>query len=283
MVTLAAAQLPSDSDPEDEDYEDAGGDSDGGAKQKRGKKAKGEASGDEPENAEKRRAAEKIWAEMHAEALADAARRPPCTPLDALGRQFQRRHPRPPKQRSRRAIVAELAKYSNTVVVDAPAVPSAADLKRQVRSAAVAARATGAATPVRPKPVSVVVEDTVRFAGENVTVRRHVAMGSREEQQRLQAQKRRRKVELGGQLAALDAFLSAGSGEQGVSVIEKSDLDWKAHKDKAGLDDLRRDPHAGAIERRAFLARATARSEEVAKAEQRAASRGTAALNRGDP
>jgi len=290
MATLGTAVLPSDSDPDDEDYEDAGAENDGPAPRRRrrhGCQGAGDESMDDDDDAraqKKQRAAEKIWAEMAAEARAVAARRPPCAPLDALSRQFQRRHPRPPKQRSRRAVFAELTKYSNAVAADAPPQPSAAELKRQVRSAAVAARATSAMTPApaRPRPAVAVVEDTVCFAGERVTVRRNVPVGSREEQQYLQAEKRRKKVQLGGQLASLDAFLGSAKGERGVSVIKKSNLDWQAHKDKAGLDNLRRDPHAGALERKAFLARAKARSEEVAKA-ARLAARPPATQHRVEP
>jgi len=286
-ATIASAQLPSDSDPEDEDYEDTGANDVPAHRSNPRDSARAsiDSSGDDEQTQERRCRAAKIWAEMCAEEQASTARRPPCVPLDALSRQFQCRHPRPPKQRSRRAIFAELAKYSNAVGVDAVG-PSTADVKREVRSAAAAARAAcGKVTPslARPRRLPLVIEDTVRFAGASVTVRRRALPGSLQEKQHLQAQKRLKRVELGGQLASLDAFLCAAtSSERGVSVIEKSDLDWQAHKDRAGLDDLARDPHAGALERKAFLARTKARSEEVVRV-ARVAARAQAAQLRDGP
>lgn len=281
-VTLGSAVLPSDSDPEDEDYEEPNSSQERGRSKASGRCSQG--AGLEADNGaaieKKERAAFQTWAEMHSDAMAAARRRPPCAPLDALSRQFQIRHPRPPKQCSRKAIWAELKKYSCVVLPDAPPMPTAADLKRKVRSAAVAARTTGSSGAARRQFQSamVVVEDVVRFAGEHVTVKRRVAVGSSEEQHRLQEQKRRRQAQVGGRLAALDAFLGKAGAARDVSVVEKSDLDWRQHKDSTGLDGLDRDPRAGALERRAFLARARGRSEAEAAAGR---ARAAAALRRG--
>merc|ERR1712008_217986 len=106
-------------------------------------------------------------------------------------------------------------------------------------AAAAAAAAAGdessevAKVAVRPR--SVVVEDLVRFAGERITVRRSVPVGSAEEQRRVQAQKRRRRSELGGQLAGLDALLGNAGTARAVSVVEKSEIDWHQHKEETGI------------------------------------------------
>mmetsp|Transcript_58601 Transcript_58601/g.181564 ORF Transcript_58601/g.181564 Transcript_58601/m.181564 type:complete len:298 (+) Transcript_58601:92-985(+) len=259
-VTLASADLGSESDPEDADYEeDASSAEEAGGAKGEDQQLEAEAPG-----AEGRRCAiDALWAEMHAEAMAAAAKRPPCAPQDALARQFQRRHPRPPKDCSRRGVLAQLARYSCAVPADAPPPKPIAELKKQVRGAATVARATAAAAPVRPQPAARVVETTVRFAGENVTVRRKVpGSGAGAAPTR----KRRKTEDLGGQLAAVDALLSSLQAPREVSALEKSNMDWNVHKDEAGLDDLQRDPHAGALERRDFLARASERSEAVARA-----------------
>merc|ERR1712008_584373 len=102
------------------------------------------------------------------------------------------------------------------------------------------------AAKVAVRPRSVVVEDLVRFAGERITVRRSVPVGSAEEQRRVQAQKRRRRSELGGQLAGLDALLGNAGTARAVSVVEKSEIDWHQHKEETGIRDRERDPHVGA-------------------------------------
>jgi len=257
MVTLASANLPEESDPEDEDYEGVDSEKEGNPQSPR------KEASDRAAEKEREQAASQAWTEMHKEAMSAARHRPPCAQLDPLLRQLQRRHPRPPKQCSRKVVLAEVAKYCSSTA--ASPAPSAAEIKKQVRSAAAAAAAivgdeTNEASKVAVRPRSVVVEDLVRFAGECIKVRRSVPVGSAEEQRRALAQKRRRHSELGGQLAGLDALLGNSGATRAVSVVEKSDIDWQKHKEEAGIRDLERDPHSGALDRRAFLARASERS-----------------------
>ncbi|CAE8738175.1 unnamed protein product [Polarella glacialis] len=174
--------------------------------------------------------------------------------------------------------------YSNSVQADAPQPKSVAELKKQVRAAAQEGGSAPSACGLQPhvRATSVVIEDTVRFAGEAVAVRRRLTPGSAEELRWQQAQKRRKTATLGGTIgSALDAFLlgsAAGSGGgREVSSVEKSGIDWKRHKEESGLENLSSDPHAGALDRRDFLARAAFRSEAAARAAQRAAQRAAAA------
>ncbi|CAE8629801.1 unnamed protein product [Polarella glacialis] len=250
------------------------------------KEAANDEIGPEDEEMQRRRfaEAETVFAEMQKEEAAQVARRVPRTHADPLFLEFQRRHVRPAKDCSLRRVLAELAKYSNSVQADAPQPKSVAELKKQVRAAAQEGGSAPSACGLQPRvrATSVVIEDTVRFAGEAVAVRRRLTPGSAEELRWQQAQKRRKTATLGGTIgSALDAFLlgsAAGSGGgREVSSVEKSGIDWKRHKEESGLENLSSDPHAGALDRRDFLARAAFRSEAAARAAQRAAQRAAAA------
>eukprot|EP00747_Dinoflagellata_sp_TGD_P190065 gnl/TRDRNA2_/TRDRNA2_51209_c0_seq1.p1 gnl/TRDRNA2_/TRDRNA2_51209_c0~~gnl/TRDRNA2_/TRDRNA2_51209_c0_seq1.p1 ORF type:complete len:300 (+),score=59.16 gnl/TRDRNA2_/TRDRNA2_51209_c0_seq1:75-974(+) len=280
-ITLGGAvDLPSESDPEDEDFEgDEELDDDKVAT--RASAAGGRSSQTEEASKAICEAAKAAWAEMQTEnaaATAAAMRRRPCIPQDPLFREFQRRHPRSPKRCSRTAVLSELAKYSNVrsaAEAQPPPRPTAAELRR--RSCTGADAAVPAAVSATLAAAPVVVQQTVRFAGESISVKRRVERGSNEEK----SQARRRKIDLGGQLSGLDAWLQARKVARDVSVVEKSGLDWKSHKDERGLDahDLERGPYAGALERRDFLDRATARTEAAHRAGVRAAARQAAAAS----
>eukprot|EP00928_Gymnodinium_smaydae_P067806 TRINITY_DN5079_c0_g4_i1.p1 TRINITY_DN5079_c0_g4~~TRINITY_DN5079_c0_g4_i1.p1 ORF type:complete len:326 (-),score=70.68 TRINITY_DN5079_c0_g4_i1:70-1047(-) len=311
MVTLATAVLPSDSEPDDEDYADSGSE---GPPQKRRRK-KGRRLGPDDDDASELESdaadaplrearARKLFEELQAEETAASAaalrRRPPQRASEKLFRDLHRRHERPPKDRSRKTVFAELAKYSqvrDSVAVDATATAgrekdsvgrATAELKKRVRRSAALVRgpassdvaSSGATSSVTPSvvPVSdeVVVEDVVRFAGETVTVRRVLRRGSAEALRFQRASERRRQEGLGGSLQALDAFLQSCKQPRAIGVLDKSDLDWQNHRRDAGLEDLKRDQNAGALERHEFLERATARSEAAMRASQRAAERAAA-------
>lgn len=96
-------------------------------------------------------------------------------------------------------------------------------------------------------------------------------------------QKRRRGAGQLSQLGCVRALLTRPKGRGGVrdvtsdiTLVEKADKDWQAHKERIGVDgrDLARDrTHSGALERKAFLARTAARTEAVSRASARALAR----------
>lgn len=274
--TLGTAQLPSDSDPEDEDYEDEEVDKRIAQAAKRGRS--GSKSANTPMSTHRSSVADSLWAEMQAEDAAAASKRPRCVQLDPLLRDLQRKHPKPPKQLSQKYLFTEIAKYGCTLAAGAPGPPAVADVKQRARSTGterLPASVETPGTPVQKMAVAeaggmVSIEDTVKFAGQEVAVRRVVQKGSVEERNLSAELRKRKKTKLGGQLAALDTFLSGGEARD-VNIVEKSTIDWADHKDKAGLEGLATDKRAGALERRDFLARAAERREGAAREASRAA------------
>lgn len=75
-----------------------------------------------------------------------------------------------------------------------------------------------------------IVQESVRFAGQTLTLQRKLLPGSLEEQRYLRGQQRRRSAQLGGGLAALDQLLSK---DKELNTVEKSGLDWRRHKEEA--------------------------------------------------
>lgn len=171
---------------------------------------------------------------------------------------------------SRKEMLQEVCKYCASA--DGSEVPSAAEMKKKVRfSREALSSMSGAATETKMLKATI-VQESVRFAGQTLTIERTLVPGSAEEKRYLQSQKRRNSAKLGGGLAALDKLLGI-SRDKELNTVEKSGLDWSRHKEEAGLNDLDRDPHAGALERSAFLQRAATRAAGAAKAVARAAAR----------
>jgi len=265
MATIADAVLQSESDPEDCDYEH---DEDVSEEATHAGKTKCVSS--EAYNCSER--TNQVFNDMHLEAMTLPAARPPPLPLDALGRDFQKRHPRPPKQCSRRFIMSELRKYICAAGDDAPPCPTTAEIKKRVRAATSAARQSAGirTSPLRPKRPNIeITECMVRFAGENVTVRRKVHKTLNLKNSTREFAKMQRKTGLGGQLAALDSFLGTVGPTREVSAVEKSGIDWEDHKQQAQLEDLHRDPHAGALERKEFLVRTNAAGQAARRVAER--------------
>eukprot|EP00435_Cladocopium_sp_Y103_P024041 s3598_g5.t2 len=164
-------------------------------------------------------------------------------------------------------MLQEVCKYCASA--DGSEVPSAAEMKKKVRfSREALSSMSGAATETKMLKATI-VQESVRFAGQTLTIERTLVPGSAEEKRYLQSQKRRNSAKLGGGLAALDKLLGI-SRDKELNTVEKSGLDWSRHKEEAGLNDLDRDPHAGALERSAFLQRAATRAAGAAKAVQMA-------------
>lgn len=271
MTTLLNADLPSDSDPDDGDYEES---SDGDARlaeprRRDAARCLSRSRSLSVRQAGSSRRVDKLWEAAQADAQAVASKRPPLVPLDALSKQFHRRNPRAPKQRSRSHVLSEIAKFCTVVADDAPPPPRARDVKRDVRSAAASARAAIAASATRAaarlQPLTTVVESTVRFAGEEVRVQRVVPAGTEGQAAGLKRRK--------GGHAAFDRFLGMQEPAKEVNVMDKTDLDWQAHKHNSKLADLEKDPHAGALERREFLDRVAARGDNIADNARRDAAR----------
>lgn len=250
MTTLGAAQFAEDSDPEDQDFEGspssgeaASSDSDGSrAARRRGKKRKKRKKDKEAlKLAEKR--AEKVWAEMQA---ADAAlplpgRRPIAPLADPLWKQLQQRHPPPVKRRSQAAVLDMLAKHRGGIAVTkealaavAVAAKTAAETKKRVRAEVAEARKVTRDVASHPS------------AGSGVKQRVAKATGHAE------------------------------NPAPPKNTVQDATVEWKAYKELNKMDgrDLARDKtHSGALERKAFLARAKARAEAANRAAARAAAR----------
>jgi len=263
MPTLADADLPSDSDPEDGDFKDADVDAEEDVKTNSREE-------ELPSSRQNDAVTNQVWADMVKDDVAATARRPPSIQLDGLMRQLQQRHLRPPKDRSRRAVFAQLAKYTPTSVAGAEPLPVVAEIKKRVRAEAVLARSAATEAPRVPrlKPDTQVLREKVRFAGELVSVSKCKALASKTEQNQTMATKRRASRKLGGKLAGLDEFLESQRPMKDITTVEKSGMDWHAHKESAGLNDLDRDKHAGALDRKNFLAKAEA-AESIAMKRQR--------------
>lgn len=268
-VTLGEADLPSDSDPDDEDY--VAETSEDGHNHSRKQK---ESYVDRPLSGATIRA----WEVMCAE---DVASLPPHrVHQDSLMRSFHKRHQQSPKGPLCPAgVFAELRKYSNIVEDDAPSFPKPIQMKKLTRCTN-----TQVTAHINPKPLvsaATVVEDTVRFAGEKITVNKVLKRGSLEELRHMQSQKRVKKAEVGGQLSGLDAFLRSCKDVREFNIMDKSGYDWQTHKNEAGVSDLEHDRHAGALERKEFIARATVQAETVVRnGEWRAAKLARAAAAR---
>jgi len=308
MPTIADAVLADDSDPEDQDYEGSGVSSEPeseGSQKRRRKSKKGRANRDKAASAEAEARATSIWVEMQAmEVAAPASGRGPMGCLsDPLWTQLQRRHPPPIKKRSRSAVWELLGKHRLGIVAseEASAVAAAAEatrarLKRDVRAEVAAARqvastsgGTGAgARTSRPRLSVAAVLRRAQAAllvgaagGDDTAVAQAAAVPNHEAQDEQEGalQKKCRRGEGQAQPGSQGSASPPTTGRGTVrdrKLVDKADEDWQGYKDRLGLDgrDLVRDrTHAGALERRAFLARTAARTEASSRVSARAAAR----------
>ena len=132
---------------------------------------------------------------------------------------------------TKKDILHEVSKYTSS----SHEVPSAAEMKKKVRFSKDAMKAmSGEAAESAGKMVkATVVQESVRFAGQTLTIQRTLLPGSAEERRYLQSQKRRKSAKLGGGLTALDKLLGV-SRDKELNTMEKSGLDWNRHKEEAG-------------------------------------------------
>ena len=128
------------------------------------------------------------------------------------------------------AMLAEVSKYG----VSNDPNPSAAEMKKKIRFSREELSAVSG-EPVESKMVrATVVQESVRFAGQTLTIERALVPGSAEEQRYLRTQKRRSNAKLGGGLAALDKLLGI-SRDKELNTMDKSGLDWSRHKEEANF------------------------------------------------
>ncbi|CAL1132024.1 unnamed protein product [Cladocopium goreaui] len=132
---------------------------------------------------------------------------------------------------SRKEMLQEVSKYCGSA--DGSEIPSAAEMKKKVRFSREALSTSGASTETKMLKATI-VQESVRFAGQTLTIERRLVPGSVEEKRYLQSQKRRNSAKLGGGLTALDKLLGI-SRDKELNTVEKSGLDWHRHKEEAGV------------------------------------------------
>lgn len=131
---------------------------------------------------------------------------------------------------TKKDILHEVSKYTSS----SHEVPSVAEIKKKVRFSNDEMKAMSGKAAESGKMVkATVVQESVRFAGQTLTIQRTLVPGSAEERRYLQSQKRRQSAKLGGGLAALDQLLGV-SRDKELNTMEKSGLDWNRHKEEAG-------------------------------------------------
>lgn len=128
-------------------------------------------------------------------------------------------------------MLQEVSKYCGSA--DGSEIPSAAEMKKKVRFSREALSTSGATTETKMLKATI-VQESVRFAGQTLTIERRLVPGSVEEKRFLQSQKRRNSAKLGGGLTALDKLLGI-SRDKELNTVEKSGLDWRRHKEEAGV------------------------------------------------
>ena len=116
-------------------------------------------------------------------------------------------------------MLQEVSKYCGSA--DGSEIPSAAEMKKKVRFSREALSTSGATTETKMLKATIVQE-------------RRLVPGSVEEKRFLQSQKRRNSAKLGGGLTALDKLLGI-SRDKELNTVEKSGLDWRRHKEEAGV------------------------------------------------
>ena len=129
-------------------------------------------------------------------------------------------------------MLQEVSKYCP----DASPLPSAAEMKKKVRFSR-DELSMPAATTTTKMVKATLVQESVRFAGQTLTIQRTLLPGSAEERRYLQTQKRRKSTKLGGKLAALDNLLGISKDKE-LNTVEKSGLDWSRHKEEAGEEEV---------------------------------------------
>jgi len=121
---------------------------------------------------------------------------------------------------------------------------------------------------------TVEVSETVRFAGETVTVTREVDRGSAVAQQARARASRDADAAATATAAAaaasgLDLVVEGISKRRGITTVEKSSYDWDAYKREKALEgELKDAAKTGFVEREAFLGRVDERRFEIERAER---------------
>jgi len=165
-------------------------------------------------------------------------------------------------KRPKTAADAMMAKFlvspspQQQLATDDGELDSVLDLARE------AARTTG----------QVVVEETVRFGGEKVTVSRFVDKSSAEAASAAAASSsgsnnKNAKNSSQPRSSGLDAMIEGISRKRGITTVEKSSHDWQAFKREKHLDDELKDAaKTGFVNKEAFLARVDDRTFELERA-----------------
>lgn len=127
--------------------------------------------------------------------------------------------------------------------------------KTALATAALAAAKSAASATAAQNYGMVTVQETRRFAGQTITVNKQVEAGSKE------AEKAEATAHAaGGKKAGLDAVLASLAQAKKVTVLDKSQADWKdfKKKDETVEEELEAHKRSGAtfLEKQAFLGRA---------------------------
>ncbi|EDW72097.1 uncharacterized protein Dwil_GK10760 [Drosophila willistoni] len=115
----------------------------------------------------------------------------------------------------------------------------------------------------KPKAPVTKITEVLDFAGEQVTVQKTVSSSSAKENQK-QLAPGKRPANGGG----LGSFLNTLGKKKKMSVLEKSQLDWKTFKKDEGIDEELRTHNMGKdgyLERQDFLQRTDLRQFEIEK------------------
>jgi hypothetical protein len=274
MTTLANANLPS-SDEEDEDFvPDEYKDSEPQAK-RRPKRVRGAGATDEAEEteeaeeealvgkqslkpkltertmAEKRAKTEKLWEQLN---QGMASNRKPIN-LSAI------RKPASGKATDEKDKVHD----TKTGQESGRAAGKLRDIKALAANALMAAKAATSATAAGQYG-TVTINETRRFAGQSITMERQVNADSKEAAKAMESAKKK---------AGLDAVLESLAQAKKVTVLDKSQSDWKKFKktDDALEAELEAHKRSGAtyLERQEFLGK-TELAEYERERDQRLAS-----------
>ena len=121
--------------------------------------------------------------------------------------------------------------------------------------------AASAARVALAKTGELKITQTVKFAGESVTVSRVVEKGSSEAASAVRAAEDE---------TSLDRLVNGIRNKKGVTAVEKSSYDWDQfkNKDKGLQDELKNATEDGYVEKQDFLSRVDHRRFEIEKADR---------------
>jgi hypothetical protein len=113
-----------------------------------------------------------------------------------------------------------------------------------------------------PAAATITVNETVKFAGQEVSVEKTLVVGSKEHKA-LQAKEQSKKLSARGG-GGLDNVMSLLAGPKAVSATAKSSSDWDNFKEKAGIsEELEVATKNGFLEKKDFLDRCDTRKFEI--------------------